>query len=379
MTGENGQRGARTVLEEQIRARRMTFEEFIEYAENYARQNNQTGTLSLRHLHRLASGEPTGPPRPATRRLLEAIFGMPWDQLLASPYSGVLQSSEEAQELSRQIQNARRVDSEVVRLLAAQTDAIRRLDRRFGAAELLDQLRRHAAHIDQLLGYAVNLGVRRDLAAALTDAHTLAGWQSLDLGKANAAWNHYRQACEAAREAESPTLLAHAQAEQAVVLTDAGQTSVAIELTGHAHLAARRSAPALLRAWLAAAHGEALAAHGNQFASMQAFDEAAAMLPQAPDAERDPGTPYVALNSAHLARWRGHALARFGHPEAAAVLLDALTHHDPTFVRAETSLRADLTLTYRALGERAEASRHHARAVALAEEIGSVRQRRRLD
>lgn len=377
MTGEDRQRNARTVLEEQIRAHRMTFEEFTEYAERYARQNGQAGTLSLRHLHRLASGQPSGPPRPATRRLLEAIFGMPWEQLLAPPGVDLADEPGETRELTRQIRNARRVDSQVVRLLAAQTDAIRQLDRRFGAGELLSQLRRHAAHIDRLLAYAVNPSVRRDLAAALTDAHTLAGWQSLDLGEPNSAWNHYRQACEAAREAESPVLLAHAQAEQAVVLTDAGQTSTAIELTEHARDVARRTAPRLLRAWLAAAHGEALAAHGRTSASLNAFEEAAALLPSA-NGDREPGIPYVALNEAHLARWRGHALARFGHPDAVIVLSQALAQHDPTFVRAEASLRADLTCTYLALGERVEAAHHSARAATLAEEIGSIRQYRRV-
>lgn len=376
MTGEDGQRDARTVLEEQIRARRMTFEEFIEYAERYARRNGQAGTLSLRHLHRLASGQPSGSPRPATRRLLEAIFGMPWDQLLASPRVDVAEEPSETRKLTRQIRNARRVDTEVVRLLAAQTDAIRQLDRRFGAGELLSQLRRHAMHIDQLLAYAVNPDVRRALAAALTDSHTLAGWQSLDLGEPNAAWNHYRQACEAAREAESPVLLAHAQAEQAVVLTDAGQTSTAIELTEHACTAARRAAPRLLRAWLAAAHGEALAAHSDQTASLRAFDQAAMLLPT--QQSLGPDSPYVALNEVHLARWRGHALAQFGHPDAVKVLTGALTRHDSSFVRAEACLRADLAKAHTALGERDAAHCFRQQAEELALAVGSARQLRRL-
>ena len=255
MEGE-GQR-ARTVLEQQIRARRMTFEEFVEYAERFARDNRQPGTLSLRHLHRLASGKPTGPPRPATRRLLEAIFGMPWGQLLAPPStSGHDGGPGESLQLSIQLRSARRVDHEAVRLLAAQIDVIRRLDRRFGASELLSQLRQHAAHVDGLLAHAVSPAVGRMLAGVLADAHTLAGWQSLDLGETVAAWRHYRGACDAARAAESPALLAHAQAEQAVVLADAGETATAIELTEHAREYAQKQAPPLLRAWLAASHGE---------------------------------------------------------------------------------------------------------------------------
>lgn len=38
----------------------------------------------------------------------------------------------------------------------------------------------------------------------LTDAHTLALWQSLDRGEIVNAWRHYSQACDAAQITESP-------------------------------------------------------------------------------------------------------------------------------------------------------------------------------
>jgi hypothetical protein len=37
------------LLEQRIRDRRMTFDEFVVYAETFARQHRKTGTLSLRH------------------------------------------------------------------------------------------------------------------------------------------------------------------------------------------------------------------------------------------------------------------------------------------------------------------------------------------
>jgi tetratricopeptide (TPR) repeat protein len=356
----------------------MTFEEFVGYAEQFAREHGEPGTLSLRHLKRLAGGAHKGSSRPATKRLLEAIFGQPWEQLLASPAAD--QSAEPAPDgtraLSAELRHARRVTPEAIRLLASQIDTIRELDRRFGGVALRDQLLAHAAHVAHLLAYTVDDEMRRALAFILVDAYTLAGWQSLDQGHTLASWNHYRDACEAARIAESPTWLAHAQAEQAVVLSDTGETTLAAELTGHAYESTRRSAPRLLRAWLAAAHGEALAADGQQTASLRAFDESAALMPAAPQPE--PGSPYMALDEAHLARWRGHALARFGHSDAIAVLTDALDRHDSTFVRAETGLRVDLALAHTACGELEEAERHREQAAVLADEIGSVRQQRRL-
>ncbi|GAB1510022.1 NUDIX hydrolase [Actinophytocola sp. KF-1] len=86
---------ARTVLEQRIRERRLTLREFVEFVETFARQHNEPGTLSFRHLQRLVAGRqpdgaPLGPPRPATARLLERIFNMSIDDLLAPPAMGQL-------------------------------------------------------------------------------------------------------------------------------------------------------------------------------------------------------------------------------------------------------------------------------------------------
>ena len=86
----------RTVLEQKIRERRQTFEEFAEFAEVFAREHRelQLGSVSVRHLQRLASGvgpqgRPLGPVRPATARLLEQILGGTVDELLSPPSAPV--------------------------------------------------------------------------------------------------------------------------------------------------------------------------------------------------------------------------------------------------------------------------------------------------
>jgi tetratricopeptide (TPR) repeat protein len=158
------------------------------------------------------------------------------------------------------------------------------------------------------------------------------------------------------------------------VLIDAGATREAVDLLDSARQRADPTAPGVLRAWLAVAHGEALAAHGERTASLYAFDQAAELLPDDPADE----WPYVALDAVHLARWRGHALARFGDPEATAVLTDALKRLDPSFVRAETALRVDLATALAATGDRDEAHTHAHRADRLAAQVGSARQRRRI-
>ncbi len=140
-----------------------------------------------------------------------------------------------------------------------------------------------------------------------------------------------------------------------------------------------RSVPAaqpLLRSWLAAAHGEALAADQQEDASLHAFDDALALLPDIPTRLAD--GPYLALDTAHLIRWRGHALASFGHPDAITVLTDALDQHDTEFTRAEAGLRTDLVLAYIAVGEHDAARQHLAAARHIADAVGSARQRDRL-
>ncbi|MEV0054321.1 transcriptional regulator [Saccharopolyspora shandongensis] len=81
---------ARTVLELKIKERRQTLQEFAEFAETFAREHNEPGTLSVRHLQRLTArrgpnGQPLGQLRPATARLLERIFGLSIDELLVPP------------------------------------------------------------------------------------------------------------------------------------------------------------------------------------------------------------------------------------------------------------------------------------------------------
>lgn len=83
-------RSFRTVLEQKIWERRQTLEAFAEYAETYAREHGETGTLGVRHLQRLVAGQrsagrPLGPVRPETARLLERIFRLSIDELLSAP------------------------------------------------------------------------------------------------------------------------------------------------------------------------------------------------------------------------------------------------------------------------------------------------------
>ncbi len=368
-------RPPRTLLEQRIRERRMTFEEFVQHAEAFARDNHEPGTLSLRHLQRLASGQPIGALRPATARLLEHLFDEPITALLAPPKSTVVNKNEDAStELRQLIDAARRMDRSTIELLHQQLNAIRQLDRQLGAIIVRDELKAKIRQVERLATYSLAPGAREPLAALLSEMYTLAGWQTLDFGDITNAWQYYEQSRAAAAQSGSTIYESHAAAEQAFVLIDAGATRDAVDLLDYARRCADATAPRILRTWLAAAHGEALAACGDHSASLHSFDQAAKLLPDDPSDAR----PYVALNAVHLARWRGHVLAHFGDRAAVSVLTDALSVLDPSFVRAKTSLCVDLAKAFSASGHQSEARDHASQAARLAKQIGSTRQYRRI-
>lgn len=223
-TNSSGEaRKPRTVLEHQIRdVRTMTLQEFVDYADGFARQYGEPGTLSLRHLERLVSGrgpggQPLGKVRPATRRLLERIFELPIAELLSPPGTNG-QEAESADELRDRLGGAARVDDEVIRLLHEQLWTIRRLDRQLGVVVAHQETVVKAEQVASLLRHSLMPSRREALAKLLSEVCTLAGWQSLDAGRVSEAWHYYDQAISAARESGDLGYEVHARAEQATVL-----------------------------------------------------------------------------------------------------------------------------------------------------------------
>ncbi|WP_432850846.1 hypothetical protein ACQPXB_09140 [Amycolatopsis sp. CA-161197] len=379
MAANERTRRPRTLLEQRIWQRNQSLAEFTEEAEEFARRSGESGTLSERNLKRLVAGHRTdgtriGRPRPATARLLERIFDTGIDELLTPLESTAIEVTGE-HELNAALATSRRVTPDVVALLHGQLEAVRQLDRRLGAITAYDEVAVKVDQVSRLLSYSLAAGTRKNLAALLAELSALAGWQALDRGQISTAWDHYERAKQAASQSGDPALETHTEAERAFVLLDLGQASEAAEMLATAEDHARRITGRTLRAWLAAAHGEALAACELRSASLRAFDRAESLLPPRP--APDSG-PYVVLDDVHLARWRGNALARIGEPEAVNVLTDALHELDPTFTRAEAGLRVDLATALTATREHDEAHTHAAKARALATEIGSARQLRRL-
>lgn len=269
----------------------------------------------------------------------------------------------------------RSISHDLVLLLEAQTDHYRQLDRQLGAA-LIPQTSAHTQTMADLLHQSLPGTGRPALARALAEAAALAGWQSLDSGNPREAWRMHELAKSAAREGEDPAVLSHVSAQQAYALLDSGRETDAVQLAEHARRTAGSKVPRRLRAWLCAAEAEFRAAVGDAPGSQRLLDEAADLMP---DGDADPELPFLFLNSAHLARWRGNCLARLGSLEAVHDLSSALAGiPEGTFARAEAGLRVDLAQALLTRGDLAEAAQHIARAEQLATQTGSARQRARI-
>ena len=112
--------------------------------------------------------------------------------------------------------------------------------------------------VTQLTSYSLAPGTSESLAALLPEMHTLAGWQALDMGNVTESWSHYGHSKAAAARTGSAAFESHAAAEQAFVLLDADEEADAVTLLAAARRHAERSAPRVLSARSAAAHGETL-------------------------------------------------------------------------------------------------------------------------
>jgi tetratricopeptide (TPR) repeat protein len=307
------------------------------------------------------------------RRLYRLAYGRT-DEELGFLDAAPVSASSPADDLRHRIATARRVDMGLIRQMQQQVHHIRLLDRRLGAPSLLEQTRTVIATLTELVTYSLRPSVRMALSAVLADAGALAAWQALDVGAVQQAWGHYETAKTAAREADSPVLLAHAMGEQVYTLHDLGRLTDALSLVRGARSLVSRTGPRLLLCWLDAVEAETQAVLADEQCH-RTLERSAALLPV--DAN-DPALPFIALNEAHHARWRGHCLAQVGDAAAIDHLTTALDQMDASFVRAAAGLRCDLAQALANRGERDEARKHLISARLLANQVGSVRQRRRI-
>lgn len=360
-------------------ARGWSQERLVREIELYARRNvtEVASTASLRvYVSEWENGKRSLSDRYAG--ILRNLLGVTDAELRGEASTPVVAAVDGYDELLSRIDAAGSVGESMVKAFNDQTELLRTMDRQRGAAGLVDQMTGHLAALENALNFAVLPSTRRPVALALAGASTLAAWQAIDSGAVERAWRHYELAKRAARDAEAPMYLAHAMAEQAYVLCEAGRPALGVELVRDAQRTVGQAASARLRAWLYAAEAEMCAYAGMSDGARRALDAALAAIPPGPE-DRDPDMLSIFLNGTHLARWHGNVLALLGDGDAVLRLYGALEDMDPSFVRARAGLHTDLAQAHLTRAEYDDAQTHLRQARLLASRTGSVRQRRRVD
>ncbi|MDI3423638.1 helix-turn-helix domain-containing protein [Streptomyces luteolus] len=367
-------------LRDARKARGWSQERLIHEIERYARQHvtDVASTASLRvYVSEWENGKRTISDRYAA--ILRPLLGCTDEELRGrGAVAPVLPMADGYDELLSRIDAARSVSADMVDAFNDQTELLRKMDRSRGAAHLVDRMTAHLGDLEEALNFAVLPNARKPVALALAGASTLAAWQAIDSGAIERAWQHYELAKRAAHDAEAPMYLAHAKAEQAYVLSEAGRPALGLELVRDAQRSLGLAGSPRLRAWLHSAEAELCAHVGLGDDCRRALEAAGAAIPAGPE-DRDPDMLSIFLNDAHLSRWRGNVLALLGDGEAVTSLYGALEVVDPTFVRAQAGLHSDLVQAHLAREEYDEAQTHLRQARLLASRTGSVRQRRRVD
>ncbi|SHI06597.1 helix-turn-helix transcriptional regulator [Streptomyces sp. 3214.6] len=367
-----GLRSART-------ARGWSQERLVREIEQYARRHvtDVAATASLRvYVSEWENGKRTISDRYAG--ILRNLLGVTDAELRGGVSEVALPVADGYDELLSRIDSASSVSGSMVQAFEAQTELLRTMDRERGAASLVDQVTGHLAALEDALNFAVLPGARRPIALALAGASTMAAWQAIDSGAVERAWRNYELAKRAARDAEAPMYLAHAMAEQAYVLCEAGRPALGVDLVRDAQRVLGGDGSPRLRAWLFGAEAELCARAGMPEDCRRALDAAMESIPPGTE-DRDPDMRSIFLNGAHLARWRGNVLALLGDGDAVGSLYGALEVADPTFVRARAGLHTDLAQAHLARAEYDDARTHLREARLLASRTSSVRQRRRVD
>jgi transcriptional regulator with XRE-family HTH domain len=367
-----GLRSART-------ARGWSQERLVREIEQYARRNvtDVASTASLRvYVSEWENGKRTISSRYAA--ILRQLLGVTDAELRDAAPTPAALSVDGYDELLSRIDAAGSVSESMVKAFNDQTELLRTMDRQMGAAGLVDQMAGHLGALEDALNFAVLPAARRPVALALAGASTLAAWQAIDSGAVERAWRHYELAKRAARDAEAPMYLAHAMAEQAYVLCEAGRPALGVDLVRDAQRTVGQSGSARLQAWLYAVEAEMCAHAGMPDDCRRALDAAMAVIPPGSE-DRDPDMASIFLNGVHLARWHGNVLALLGDGDAVTSLYGALEGMDPTFVRARAGLHTDLAHAHLTRAEYDDAHTHLRQARLLASRTGSVRQRRRVD
>ncbi|MFJ5220139.1 helix-turn-helix domain-containing protein [Streptomyces sp. NPDC088354] len=251
-----------------------------------------------------------------------------------------------------------------------------RLDNLRGASAVYP----HAVgHHQQILAWHATAAAaeRQQIAALAADTGGFVGFLTYDLGMAENAAAHYRDAAAHARQAGDLSCCVNLIGQMSRILTDQGHYQRALTLAdGALHLAGTKAHPAV-RSWLHAVRAHHYACLGDARTTQKDLTTAWKLLDHADDGETPPYVGY--LSPAELNKWTGHAMVRLGQQTPSflragqAALDEARATWPATIVRGSAEVLTASARIYAARGDRDTAADLASQAVAIATETGSAR------
>ncbi|GLV73232.1 helix-turn-helix domain-containing protein [Streptomyces hygroscopicus] len=196
--------------------------------------------------------------------------------------------------------------------LRVATTAFRRLDGTTPSRQLSEPVLAHLRLIQTVTGDAEAPEQRARLAAAGSEAASLAGWLAWDMNDIGSARTWYGAAIKAARTSGDRLLTAYQLGSLAGFETDAGNTAQGLALVRKAHRQLGDAGPAIATAWLGTIEALAHAAAGDRPAAEAALDQATRSA-DALQEEQPPPWPWVfTFTHAKVAATRLTCGARLG-------------------------------------------------------------------
>ncbi|MER6847666.1 twin-arginine translocation signal domain-containing protein [Streptomyces flaveolus] len=193
-----------------------------------------------------------------------------------------------------------------------------RLDNLRGAQAVYSAARDHHDRICAWLATTTSDNERQRLNALASDTGGFVGFLTYDLGQAELAISHYRDAAAHASRAGDISSCCNLLGQTSRVLADRGHYDEALTVADRAlHLAGTRAHPAV-RCWLHAVRAHHHARLTNSGPARSDLDAAWDLFSRSEDGEKPPYIGY--LSEAELNKWTGHAAV-------------ALADHDRTALR----------------------------------------------
>lgn len=217
------------------------------------------------------------------------------------------------------------------------TSAFRRLDGSTPSRHLAEPVLAHLRLAQTVASETEDKTARARLAAVASEAASLAGWLSWDMGDYGSARTWYGTAIRAARSSHDHLLTAYQMGSLAQFEAHVGNAAQGLSLTRSARRQLGPERPAIADAWLSTVEALAHAAAGDRASSDKALNEAAADTDRIA-VEEPPPWPWVfAFNNSKVAAGRLACGARLGLPQW---VFDAQVEAGPVLAAGHDKQRA---------------------------------------